>query len=173
MRYRDVAKAHFANAHYLWAQEIVKVRDDKTLSLATRVPLYNQIANREPLADRRHIWYYEHRGLPRGYHLYERNPATFEENYVTYSQMDSKGNIYNDIRLGRTLGYCTGARPQYVPGTSYSKPPQRVRVRSGILPDMEYINALIEQDSAVNFKYGLLFILAISSLTVYSIILAG
>jgi len=40
-------------------------------------------------------------------------------------------------------------------------------------PDLDYINALVEQDSVANLRYGLLFLLALSSLGVYSIILAG
>lgn len=40
-------------------------------------------------------------------------------------------------------------------------------------PDLEYINALVEQDTVANLRYGILFLLALSSLGVYSIILAG
>lgn len=38
---------------------------------------------------------------------------------------------------------------------------------------MEYLTALTEPDTAVNLRYGVLFLLALSSLSVYSIILAG
>lgn len=41
------------------------------------------------------------------------------------------------------------------------------------MADIDDLFALFEQDTATNFKYGLLFLLAISSLSVYSIILAG
>jgi len=40
-------------------------------------------------------------------------------------------------------------------------------------PDLSYIEALLEQDSVSNLRYGVLFLLALSSLGVYSIILAG
>jgi len=46
-------------------------------------------------------------------------------------------------------------------------------VSGALLPGLDYFDLLVEQDTAVNFKYGLLFLLAISSLSVYSIILAG
>jgi NADH:ubiquinone oxidoreductase subunit H len=48
-----------------------------------------------------------------------------------------------------------------------------VPARAQLIPDTEYLAALIEQDSVMNLRYGLLLILALSSLTVYSIILAG
>jgi len=38
---------------------------------------------------------------------------------------------------------------------------------------LEYLTALTEPDTAVNLRYGVLFLLALSSLSVYSIILAG
>jgi NADH-quinone oxidoreductase subunit H len=38
---------------------------------------------------------------------------------------------------------------------------------------LEYLAALTEPDTAVNLRYGVLFLLALSSLSVYSIILAG
>mgnify|MGYP003575095597 CR=1 FL=1 len=40
-------------------------------------------------------------------------------------------------------------------------------------PDLDYITALTEPDTVVNMRYGVLFLLALSSLSVYSIILAG
>jgi hypothetical protein len=43
----------------------------------------------------------------------------------------------------------------------------------GLVPHTEYFAALVEADTASNLRYGLLLILAVSSLTVYSIILAG
>jgi formate hydrogenlyase subunit 4 len=46
-------------------------------------------------------------------------------------------------------------------------------VRGSIWPDYDYFAALVELDTASNLRYGVLFILALSSLTVYSIILAG
>jgi len=46
-------------------------------------------------------------------------------------------------------------------------------VQADLAPSLGYINALLEQDSAANLRYGVLFILALSSLGVYSIILAG
>jgi NADH:ubiquinone oxidoreductase subunit H len=45
--------------------------------------------------------------------------------------------------------------------------------RGGLVPDTDYFAALVEADTASNLRYGLLLILAVSSLTVYSIILAG
>jgi formate hydrogenlyase subunit 4 len=39
--------------------------------------------------------------------------------------------------------------------------------------DLNYVNLLVEQDSVANLRYGILFLLALSSLGVYSIILAG
>jgi NADH:ubiquinone oxidoreductase subunit H len=42
-----------------------------------------------------------------------------------------------------------------------------------LLPDVHYLHALLEQDSIANLRYGVLFLLALSSLGVYSIILAG
>lgn len=38
---------------------------------------------------------------------------------------------------------------------------------------LNHLNALLEQDSVTNLRYGVLFLLALSSLGVYSIILAG
>lgn len=40
-------------------------------------------------------------------------------------------------------------------------------------PDFDFISALVEQDTVANLRYGVLFLLALSSLGVYSIILAG
>lgn len=45
--------------------------------------------------------------------------------------------------------------------------------QAGIWPDFAYFNTVAELDSVSNLRYGILFILALSSLTVYSIILAG
>lgn len=39
--------------------------------------------------------------------------------------------------------------------------------------DFSYLSSLLEQDSVANLRYGILFLLALSSLGVYSIILAG
>lgn len=39
--------------------------------------------------------------------------------------------------------------------------------------DLDYLTSLLEQDSVANLRYGVLFLLALSSLGVYSIILAG
>ena len=39
--------------------------------------------------------------------------------------------------------------------------------------DLDYLTTLLEQDSVANLRYGILFLLALSSLGVYSIILAG
>lgn len=47
------------------------------------------------------------------------------------------------------------------------------RVWGTLVPDYSYLSALLEQDSVVNLRYGILFLLALSSLGVYSIILAG
>jgi len=47
------------------------------------------------------------------------------------------------------------------------------KIKAQIMPELDYLNALLEPDTSVNLKYSLLFLLAISSLTVYSIILAG
>lgn len=44
---------------------------------------------------------------------------------------------------------------------------------SSLLPDFESFSLLAELDSVSNVRYGLLVIMALSSLTVYSIILAG
>jgi NADH-quinone oxidoreductase subunit H len=49
----------------------------------------------------------------------------------------------------------------------------RTQAKAELIPDTEYLLGLVEQDSVVNFRYGLLLILALSSLAVYSIILAG
>lgn len=46
-------------------------------------------------------------------------------------------------------------------------------VYAELTPTLGYVNSLLEQDSAANLRYGVLFILALSSLGVYSIILAG
>ncbi len=39
--------------------------------------------------------------------------------------------------------------------------------------DFDYLTTLLEQDTVANLRYGILFLLALSSLGVYSIILAG
>lgn len=49
----------------------------------------------------------------------------------------------------------------------------RARLKNGLSPDYDYLNALVEQDSVASLRYGVLFLLALSSLGVYSIILAG
>lgn len=46
-------------------------------------------------------------------------------------------------------------------------------VHADLAPNLGYLDSLLEQDSAANLRYGVLFILALSSLGVYSIILAG
>lgn len=43
----------------------------------------------------------------------------------------------------------------------------------GIGIDFDVLNALVEPDTVANLRYGVLFLLALSSLGVYSIILAG
>jgi NADH:ubiquinone oxidoreductase subunit H len=45
--------------------------------------------------------------------------------------------------------------------------------KAELVPDTDYLSALLELDSVVNLRYGLLLLLALSSLTVYSIVLAG
>ena len=45
--------------------------------------------------------------------------------------------------------------------------------QAGTATDYDFVNALIEQDTVANLRYGVLFLLALSSLGVYSIILAG
>jgi len=45
--------------------------------------------------------------------------------------------------------------------------------KSSFVDDYDFINMLTEQDSVASLKYGVLFLLALSSLGVYSIILAG
>lgn len=42
-----------------------------------------------------------------------------------------------------------------------------------MLPDFSSLTLLVEPDTVVNLRYGVLFLLALSSLSVYSIILAG
>jgi NADH:ubiquinone oxidoreductase subunit H len=44
---------------------------------------------------------------------------------------------------------------------------------TGLTFTYDYLVALTEQDTVANLRYGLLFLLALSSLGVYSIILAG
>jgi len=44
---------------------------------------------------------------------------------------------------------------------------------SSLGDDYDFVNALVEQDSFASLRYGVLFLLALSSLGVYSIILAG
>ena len=56
---------------------------------------------------------------------------------------------------------------------SQIKATSKTKSKASLVPDFDYFATLVEQDTAVNLKYGLLFILALSSLTVYSIILAG
>jgi len=54
----------------------------------------------------------------------------------------------------------------------FPKPPS-APTAADLSPDFGYITGLLEQDSVANLRYGVLFILALSSLGVYSIILAG
>jgi NADH:ubiquinone oxidoreductase subunit H len=44
---------------------------------------------------------------------------------------------------------------------------------AALTPDYAFLNALVEQDTVANLRYGVLVLLALSSLGVYSIILAG
>lgn len=53
------------------------------------------------------------------------------------------------------------------------RPFPKAEVSSPVLPDLDYLAALTEPDTVVNMRYGILFLLALSSLSVYSIILAG
>jgi len=48
-----------------------------------------------------------------------------------------------------------------------------VPTRGDLTIDFDVLNAMVEQDSVANLRYGVLFLLALSSLGVYSIILAG
>lgn len=61
----------------------------------------------------------------------------------------------------------------FAPNGIFTSTPQRPRIHSscGICP--EFLESLLEQDSVSNLRYGVLFLLALSSLGVYSIILAG
>lgn len=45
--------------------------------------------------------------------------------------------------------------------------------KATLLPDFSSLSLFVEPDTVVNLRYGVLFILALSSLSVYSIILAG
>jgi len=51
--------------------------------------------------------------------------------------------------------------------------PTTFSVYAELTPSLGYLTSLLEQDSVANLRYGVLFILALSSLGVYSIILAG
>lgn len=51
--------------------------------------------------------------------------------------------------------------------------PVFVTEKSDFAPDYKFFTALLEQDSVANLRYGVLYLLALSSLGVYSIILAG
>jgi len=51
--------------------------------------------------------------------------------------------------------------------------PPRPMTLASAETDFDFISALVEQDSVANLRYGVLFLLALSSLGVYSIILAG
>lgn len=50
---------------------------------------------------------------------------------------------------------------------------RRVTTKGSLDLDFDYLTALLEQDTVANLRYGILFLLALSSLGVYSIILAG
>jgi len=55
-----------------------------------------------------------------------------------------------------------------------SEVPEASTTTKGALDlDLDYVTSLLEQDSVANLRYGILFLLALSSLGVYSIILAG
>lgn len=57
--------------------------------------------------------------------------------------------------------------------SGYTSAPTAFSVYAELTPSLGYLTSLLEQDSVANLRYGVLFILALSSLGVYSIILAG
>jgi NADH:ubiquinone oxidoreductase subunit H len=44
---------------------------------------------------------------------------------------------------------------------------------ASLTPDLSFLSTFTESDTVVNLRYGVLFLLALSSLSVYSIVLAG
>jgi formate hydrogenlyase subunit 4 len=79
---------------------------------------------------------------------------------------------------GRTLCcFALVETPSSLPGVSEETAARAAATWSSttnrLSPDYDYLNALVEQDSVASLRYGVLFLLALSSLGVYSIILAG
>lgn len=60
-----------------------------------------------------------------------------------------------------------------VPGQLGGQQSKGTPTKGSLDLDFDYLTALLEQDSVANLRYGILFLLALSSLGVYSIILAG
>ena len=75
--------------------------------------------------------------------------------------------LYNHVRSGSTPATNKADAVPDGSGTASSD------TRTTISPDFDFITALVEQDTVANLRYGILFLLALSSLGVYSIILAG
>lgn len=78
-----------------------------------------------------------------------------------YTYIISKGLILNDY-------FCYSSKLRVA---RLAAPRSPTKGEIGL--DYGYLTALLEQDSVANLRYGILFLLALSSLGVYSIILAG
>jgi len=82
-----------------------------------------------------------------------------------------EGAVDERIRIVKKLRDETGvSRKEALSMTAHGK---RKITKTDLSPDLDFINAIIEQDTVANIRYGILVLLALSSLGVYSIILAG
>lgn len=98
--------------------------------------------------------------LPKEYWNY---PQEEEKEYIPADAQDAREYAeYYDYMPGNALE--ANEFEQYMPSGG---PVHRD------LPELPYLYTLIESDTVVNMRYGVLFLLALSSLSVYSIILAG
>jgi NADH:ubiquinone oxidoreductase subunit H len=156
---------HHARARMLWEierqellAEFARLSKSGKLTQAIFDTKCVQLHEHEPLNAFAYTWW--HQGM-------RDLPYTYRE-WLKPRHMTSIRFFFED---GKTYGLLHYSAPK-LGGSEYIRNYMRRR-RSSIVPDLSYVTALLEQDTAANLKYGLLFILAISSLTVYSIILAG
>lgn len=79
--------------------------------------------------------------------------------------------VYPMFKVTLVTGMWWDLRAGAVHTSSYV--PEKNRAAAELLSDFSALPFLIEPDTAINVRYGVLFMLALSSLSVYSIILAG
>lgn len=81
--------------------------------------------------------------------------------------------LYPAFKVALAVGLWWDIRAGAVHTSSYVPDPEEKSAKSALFHDLTSVSLLTEPDTVVNLRYGVLFLLALSSLSVYSIILAG